>query len=254
MCRLLGAVTAEVATHFDVLQDAPRSLAALSPDHPHGWGLAVHDGRHGWDVHKGPACAQGDERFHAAARTVRGRMLVAHVRKRTVGPTSIENTHPFRRGRWIFAHNGTIQDVAHLTRRASGARLREVEGDTDSERFFAYLLTAVDRAGGTLGTRRAAAGAVDAAVKAAVAELTARPDFGAANFLLGDGEVLYAYRHGRTLHVLERRGAVMLASEQPGDEPWSEVEEGALLRIDAGAQPRVRWLSAPAREALARIA
>ena len=34
------------------------------------------------------------------------------------------------------------------------------------------------------------------------------------------------------------------------------VEEGALLRIDAGKQPRVRWLNAPAsrRERLAQSA
>jgi glutamine amidotransferase len=246
MCRLLGAVTAEVVAHDELLQDAPRSLAALSPDHPHGWGLAVHDGRRDWNVYKSPACAKADERFSTLARAARGRMLVAHVRKRTVGPTSLENTHPFRRGRWIFAHNGTIHDVEQMERRTSGPRRREIEGDTDSERLFAYLLTAVDRAGGTFGVRRAAPGAVDAALHAAVAELTARPDFGAANFLLGDGEVLYAHRFGRTLHVLARRDAVLLASEQPGDEPWQELEEGALIRIDAGAQPRLRRLSAPA--------
>jgi glutamine amidotransferase len=233
------------------LQESPRSLSALSPDHPHGWGLAVHDGRHGWDLHKGPLCAQVDPRYHAAAGAARGRMLVAHVRKRTVGPTSVENTHPFRRGRWVFAHNGTIPDVDALERRTSGARRGEVEGDTDSERLFAYLLTAIDRAGVAVSGRRAS-GAVDAAIGAAMDALVTRPDFGAANFLLGDGQTLYAYRHGRTLHVLERRGAVLLASEQPSDEPWREVPEGSLLRIDTGAQPLVRWLSAgPARRAAA---
>lgn len=256
MCRLLGAVSADVVDHCHALRSAPRSLAELSPDHPHGWGLAVHDGRGGWDVHKSPACAKHDDRFHAVAQDARGRMLVAHVRKRTVGPTSLSNTHPFRRGRWVFAHNGTIHDVDHLERRTSGARQREIEGDTDSERFLAYLLTAVDAAGGAEGVRRAAPGAIDAAIGAAMAELVTRPDFGAANFLLGDGDALYAYRHGRTLHVLERRGLVLLASEPPSDEAWQEVAEGTLLRIDSGKQPRVRWLNAPARqhEVLARSA
>lgn len=255
MCRLLGAVSAEVVDHHHALHRAPRSLAELSPDHPHGWGLAVHDGRHGWDVHKSPACAKDDDRFRALSHHARGRMLVAHVRKRTVGPTSLANTHPFRRGRWVFAHNGTIQDVDHLERRTSGVRRREIEGDTDSERFFAFLLTAVDAAGGTDGVRRAAPGAIDAAIGSAVADLCARPDFGAANFLLGDGDALYAFRHGRTLHLLERRGMVMLASEQPSDEPWQEIADGSLLRVDAGKQPRLRWLIEPARrETLARSA
>lgn len=256
MCRLLGAVSAEVVDHHHALRSAPRSLAELSPDHPHGWGLAVHDGRRGWDVHKSPACAKHDDRFHTLAHDARGRMLVAHVRKRTVGPTSLSNTHPFHRGRWVFAHNGTIHDLDHLDRRTSGARRAEIEGDTDSERFLAYLLTAIDAAGGSNGVHRAPPGAIDAAVGSAVDALVARPDFGAANFLLGDGEVLYACRNGRSLHLLEQRGLVMLASERPGDEPWPEIAEGSLLRIDAGKQPRVRWLKDPARrhEVLARSA
>lgn len=32
--------------------------------------------------------------------------VLAHVRRAAVGHTSIENTHPFQHGRWIFAHSG----------------------------------------------------------------------------------------------------------------------------------------------------
>jgi glutamine amidotransferase len=243
MCRLLGAVSAEIVDYRLCLQRAPRSLAALSPEHPHGWGLALHDGRGAWSLHRSVACATEDERFHALAAEARGRLLIAHVRKKTVGVSSLENTHPFRRGRWVFAHNGTIEDTSHLERRTSGARRREIEGQTDSERLFSYLLTAIDRAGATHGVARAKEGAVDAALGSATRALTARE--GAANFLLSDGQVLFAFRWGRTLHVLERGGerrtaAVVVASTPTTDEAWREVEEGTLLRIDGGGNPRMR--------------
>jgi predicted glutamine amidotransferase len=253
MCRLFGAVSSSATDYAFSLSEAPRSLAALSPEHPHGWGLAVHERGSGWFLHRNPVCAREDEAFRAAARAARGELLVAHVRKRTVGVSSVANTHPFRRGRWVFAHNGTVHDLAYLRRRTSEARQREIEGETDSERFFAFLLTAIDEAGGAWGVAAAGVGAVDEALAAALRAATARPNFGAANFLCSDGEVLYAFRFGRTLHVLERPEpvrhgdairppGVLVASEQATDEPWREVAERALLRVDPGNPPRLRVL------------
>jgi predicted glutamine amidotransferase len=237
MCRLLGVVSAEVMSHHLPLDAAPRSLAELSPDHPHGWGLAVSDGGRRWDVHRATGCAKDDARFHALAMEARGRLLVAHIRNRTVGLSSLENTHPFHRGRWVFAHNGTLPDTAPLEAHTSGARRRQIQGQTDSERLFAFLLTFLDRAG---------PGAADAALHEATRVLLSQP--GAANFLCSDGEVLYAFRYGRSLHLLQRSGgrrhaAVAVASERPTDEPWVEVAEGTLLRIDGGAAPRWREIA-----------
>ena len=40
MCRLLGIVSSERTSFHFSLQAAPRSLASLSSEHPHGWGIA----------------------------------------------------------------------------------------------------------------------------------------------------------------------------------------------------------------------
>jgi glutamine amidotransferase len=246
MCRLLGIVSAEVVSHRLPLDAAPRSLAELSPDHPHGWGLAVSDGHRRWDVYRATGCAKDDDRFHDLADRARGRLLVAHIRNRTIGLSTLENTHPFQRGRWVFAHNGTISDTAPLDRHTSAARRREIQGETDSERLFAFLLTALDQAGAAAGVSHGASGAADDALHRATLVLRAQP--GAANFLVSDGEVLYAFRYGRSLHLLQRSGgrrqaAVAVASERPTDEPWAEVAEGTLLRIDGGATPRWRAIA-----------
>src|SRR5262245_54639759 len=103
MCRLVGIVASE-STEFGLcLNTAERSLASLSREHPDGWGIAIHD--NDWRVHKGIQRAYEDRRFHEIAARSRGHVLVAHIRQKTVGPTSLENTHPFERDGWVFAHN-----------------------------------------------------------------------------------------------------------------------------------------------------
>jgi glutamine amidotransferase len=262
----LGVVSSETTDFRFTLHEAPRSLASLSAEHPDGWGLAVHRRERGWGVHKHAVRAGDCPHFRDLAASARGEVLVAHIRKRTVGPVGPANTHPFRRGRWVFAHNGTIADVAWFAARASAERLAEVEGETDSERFFAYLLTAIDE----VGDDRAR---LDAAIGARVERALSHPGLGAANFLLGDGTSLWALRAGRGLHLLTRvpgdevvpsrrshetaaelttpwtpqRHAVLLASEQLTDEPWGEVDEGTLLRVDVGPRPEAYVVRAPRR-------
>lgn len=257
MCRLVGVVASETTNFGFCLRDAPRSLSVLSPEHPDGWGIAVHDGER-WDVEKEPGCAREDAQFAAVSAAHRGRVLIAHVRKRTVGAIGRDNTHPFERGPWTFAHNGTIDDQDFLRAGTSSARLAEITGQTDSELFFAYLLTAMD----------ARPEAHDAALADALGALVARAGV-AANMLLCDGAVLYAHRFGRTLHTLRRqpgdavrtertstetlatletpwtarRSAVLIASERLSDEPWEEVPNGTLLRVDRSPLPLLRFVA-----------
>jgi glutamine amidotransferase len=267
MCRLLGIVASEPTEFRLALREAPRSLAALSREHRDGWGLAVWDDNRAWRVDKGIACAHEDERFHELAGR-RGELLVAHIRQRTVGCSSLENTHPFQSGRWVFAHNGTIKDIEFLRARTSAARKDCIQGQTDSELLFAYLLTQLDEAGVSDSTPDAV---TDGVVKSAVRDARSRGDFGSCNFLLSDSNATYANRFGRSLFLLERgpadavrasressegvvvqtpwsqrRHAVLVASERLTDEPWQELTEGMLLRIDRYPLPRWRLVDAVA--------
>src|SRR5207237_6676914 len=61
---------------------------------------------------------------------------------------AMENTHPFQRGRWLFAHNGTLP-VWEKARPALEAQIDPglragLEGETDSERCFLLFLTLLD--------------------------------------------------------------------------------------------------------------
>lgn len=241
MCRLLGVLANDTRDFGLCLQSAPRSLAALSIENPDGWGIAVWEPTTGWVLRKQPACAQRDVSFVEAATQSRGQALVAHVRQRTVGQATHDNTHPFQSGRWIFAHNGTIDEVDYLRSRVSPARRANLRGGTDSELLFAFLLTRLDA--DDLDDVPSN-GATDLAVADAVDELARHPSFGSYNFVLCDGETLYAQRRGRTLFVLERNEAgggttALVASEPATDEPWRSLAEGALVQCRR-ARP-MRW-------------
>ncbi|MDB4996964.1 MAG: Glutamine amidotransferase, class-II, partial [Myxococcaceae bacterium] len=257
---LLGIVASEKTAFRLVLRDAKRSLAALSREHPDGWGIAVHGGSgSGWTLDKGVACATDDDAFHRSALESHGQVLVSHVRKKTVGATSEDNTHPFQSGRWVFAHNGTVTATDDLRAATSPERLSAVRGSTDSELLFAYMLTHLDEKGlvdAPADTR------TNDALAARVRGLYGRAGYGSLNFLLSNGDTTFAHRLGRTLFLLERgphdavvkrrssedgtaiettwsqrRRAVFVASERLTDEPWTEVPEHTLLRIDRLPQP-----------------
>jgi glutamine amidotransferase len=165
----------------------------------------------------------------------------------------------------MFAHNGTIKDLNFVRERASEHRRAQVRGQTDSELFFAYLLTRLDETGVTDAD---ASPATDAAIRTATRDARAHANIGAFNFLLSSGATMYAHRFGRTLSLLERsphdevrpsrrsqdgtivetpwsqrRHAIFVASEHLTNEPWQNIDEGMLLRVDRLPVPHWRLIA-----------
>lgn len=150
MCRLY-AMHANEPTRVECgLVKAQNALMAQSQNdmfgysHGHGWGVADYDDglplveRQTWAAFHG-------EHFAKKAAKIYARTVVAHVRRATVGGTSLENTHPFHHGKWIFAHNGTVPEF-DLVRplildRIDPLHRVEIMGTTDSEHVFRYLLS-----------------------------------------------------------------------------------------------------------------
>ncbi|HWD64660.1 MAG TPA: class II glutamine amidotransferase, partial [Solirubrobacteraceae bacterium] len=137
-----------ITATFWLLQ-APNSLAEQSHREPDGTGLGTYteDGRP--VVSKQPVAAYADREFATKAQEVRSRTFVAHIRYASNGAVELKNTHPFEQEGRLFAHNGVIGDVDRLDAELGDARSL-VQGDTDSERFFA-LITRETQASGDLG-------------------------------------------------------------------------------------------------------
>lgn len=117
----------------------------------HGGGTGPH--RDGWGVGyvrendaivvREPAAANTSEWLaFVQHEDPKSHIVVAHVRRATLGPRLVRNTQPFARelaGRMhLFAHNGMVHEIATIPRFAT-RRFRPI-GDTDSEHAFCALL------------------------------------------------------------------------------------------------------------------
>jgi glutamine amidotransferase len=219
MCRIFGCVAREpISVRHDLLE-ADNPLIHQSEQHDSGWGMAVYKKAEGEE----PRCMRFPEPAHqndefAEATSLMGRMFNVHVRRATVGGLSPENTHPFCLGPYSFCHNGTIIRPQKLLEPG----VRKPVGETDSEHFFNYLIRDFDPEHPRRCLRKTIRGVIE------------RSPFSGLNFLLSDGEKLYAYKLGIfELHWTARHGCLVVASEQmTRHETWHKVQEDVLVILD----------------------
>ncbi|MGB0641148.1 MAG: class II glutamine amidotransferase, partial [Myxococcota bacterium] len=129
---------------------AENALARQAEAHRDGWGIGYFMGNEAY-ILKSEAGAADDERFDRISRRLESHTFVVHVRRATVGQIDYLNSHPFRHGNWVFAHNGTIYGFEQIRERVlqhiRDDLRRLVFGSTDSEHLFYFLVSALDRAG-----------------------------------------------------------------------------------------------------------
>jgi glutamine amidotransferase len=256
MCRFF-AVRANRPTRLTAsVVTAPHALRRQSCGdrrgicHDSGWGIAAFKDGEPWRV-RSPRAAAADPRFEEVAHGVTATAALAHVRLASSGERSERNCHPFTDGRWLFAHNGTLfgfgTDPDRLRRLLPPHRLRMIDGDTDSEHAFQFLLTRLE-------PTDADPEQIGRVVAETIGTLeTLYPGAGdertQLNFVLTDGQILVASRVRHTLFRLERRDvpeipdgdrpaetgpgyyAVAIASEPTTDEPWVEVPDRSVVVV-----------------------
>jgi predicted glutamine amidotransferase len=210
-------------------------------------------------VYKGTHPAWNDENLREVAAQIRTSLLFAHVRASSGTPIQRSNCHPFRYGRWLWMHNGSLAGFQEVKRDLQMAvdpsMYRLIEGSTDTETLFFLALTfgltddppaAVARAVGLVedvGRRHG----VEYPVHMTVAT--------------SDGDSIWVFRYSSEkstsslyfsndvsqvrelypdLEVLERLGGDtrFIVSEPLRDLPgaWTEVPEGSWARVRRGSQ------------------
>lgn len=156
MCRLLGYVSSE-KTSFDLIvgEDFPE-FVALSSVHCDGWGIAtINQDEHAAHLARAPETASNSQSFVDALADVDADGALLHLRWATKGlPVSEDNTHPFVYKDFSFVHNGAIFPPEALDRHISPKFAKLVQGETDSERYFYFLLTMIDKHGFVEGVKR----------------------------------------------------------------------------------------------------
>lgn len=149
MCRLLGFVSSRAVSVHDVLgEEGLEAFTALTAVHGDGWGMAWHDGIESVHATASPRSAVLDQRYSDLTREVRTRAGLLHLRWATGGlPVSPENTHPFVEDGHAFGHNGHVAPLDRLERLLSPDSRDRLRGDTDSERYFRFVLQCIEAQG-----------------------------------------------------------------------------------------------------------
>ncbi|MDL2076227.1 class II glutamine amidotransferase [Streptomyces sp. GXMU-J15] len=213
--------------------------------------------------------AWNNRNLREVAGHVRSPLFFAHIRASTGTAVQQTNCHPFRHGRWMWMHNGAIEDF-HLMRRelamlVDPALYSAIEGSTDSETMFYLALT--------LGLDKDPPGAVARMV--GVVERSGR-NHGVRHpmqmtIAVSNGERLWAFRYStegasRSLFYSTRVDALrklhpdigflrevsddtrLIVSEPLGDLPgaWHEVPESTYGVVHAGADEMHPFTPEPA--------
>ncbi len=184
------------------------------------------------------------------AETIHSRIVLFHARRGTVGDAEVINTHPFTHGRFMFIHGGTLKDWRAVEEALLPQWRERLQGETDSERLFFFILQNLQ-------------GEVLSSLKQAVDKVKEITEYDYLNFILSDGEALYAFSSGeRPLHfwkgrveeelccsslveniAVRSRGlvgkeAVVVSGQRFQMEGWKTLS-GAFLKVDPSLQVEV---------------
>ncbi len=249
-CRFWSATSEQLPDEVarQHLLTLPFSMLKLSAANPDGWALAFWPELGGEpDLRRGALQADQDSLFTTSAeRLCNSEPMIAmgHIRNCSSGLCDIPNPHLFRRqmdGRtWLFGHNGDIAkellldliepDFLAANPPAVGGNQEEW---VDSELFFIYLLQCFAQENWQ----------VKPGLGKAVGWLRARipGDQEYLNFVLSDGENLWAYREGPSAFRLHREESVThftaIASRYPGESmgSWIPMLNGELVTVGPGS-------------------
>lgn len=195
MCQLLGMncnTPAAISFSFEGFS----ARGGRTDEHKDGWGIAFY---------RGAGCQLFTDHLPSIhspiaelikRNPIKSKNIIAHIRKATQGPIVLENSHPFMREQWgqywTFAHNGDLKNFAP-----------ELEGqfypvgETDSERAFCYMMNSL-RARFPGATRTPQLSDLFDAVAELAQEIST---YGAFNFMLSNGDVLFAHCSTNLHHV-----------------------------------------------------
>jgi glutamine amidotransferase len=147
MCRWLAYAGAPILleevlfkTDHSLIDQSLRALDPLSTTNGDGFGIGWYGNRDVPGVYKDIRPAWNDANLQALAAQIESSMFMAHVRATTGTPVQRTNCHPFNHGKWLFLHNGLINDYEKLRRDLAFAIAPElfplIQGTTDSEVMF----------------------------------------------------------------------------------------------------------------------
>jgi glutamine amidotransferase len=269
MCRLLGLISSRKRSAFGPLVETDKSVWRQSFAQPRqkqldGWGMGWYPGPLPRVFKSKGPLPHEKARLQRIAGRAQGHVALFHLRRASNprGLSSsrlrgVRNTQPFREGRWMFAHNGSIPFPDQTARRL-GPFQKKVKGLNDSEVLFWLILREIQRTGSVPSALKQAR-RILRRVFAGEAPGKGRTPHRGLNILLSDGNRLWAYAEAPAgfsskagglcsprwpyfqMAFLPSDDHVWVASEPLWSGPaWRRLRSGELLEIRR-REDRVVW-------------
>lgn len=228
-----------------------------------GWGVAWYESTDVRLIKDAGAADASDWLRFVGQLELRSNVVMAHIRKATMGAPTYRNAQPFVRelaGRMhSFAHNGWLSGIVEASAFRS-FRFNPV-GETDSEHAFCALLERLQ----TIWTRPGNIPSLELRLNVVAAFAAELRRLGPANFLYSDGDALFAHGDRRKSSVTGKvaspglvflqhkcsparasitadgvsvigtdQDIILVASFPLTAEPWQEMAIGDVVAIQAG--------------------
>ncbi|MFT5132637.1 MAG: glutamine amidotransferase [Gammaproteobacteria bacterium] len=248
MCRLAAYIGPDLFLNR-LLEENPNSLVKQSwaSEELRGTTLNADGFGFGWHLEDGNAAIYtsilpiwSDTNLTGLGQTLHSPHWLAYVRSATPGQAVNQaNTQPFKHDKFLFLHNGRIENFntgprTSLHRHLSAEIASEIEGNTDSEYLFALFKQHLSSG---CSIQEAIIGACED-IEVMMSDTPAL-----LNLLISDGDSIYACRHAingghcPSLYYTESHphfpDAVVIASEPFSlAAHWQAIKEHSLLRIN----------------------
>lgn len=227
MCELFGISSAKKVKCNDVL----RTFFSHGVDNPDGWGLAAFYGN-AVSLEKEPTSSMDSIYLkNRLTDDIVEAVLLAHIRKASVGSLEYKNSHPFALRDnfdrlWTLTHNGTIFEGPVLEPYVSLQK-----GNTDSERILYYLVDQVnarqkEKRGELLEEERFSV------VDEVIHTITPKNKV---NLMIYDGDLFYIHtNHKDSLHFCQKEKMLLVSTKPLNQDQWEEVPMNTLLAYRSG--------------------
>ena len=235
MCRLLGYSATTPTTFDQVVGKNFDQFVNLSKDHCDGWGIATAT-NNSTELYKEPLAANKSGQFKEQLLSHKSNAALLHLRWATEGmPVNENNTHPFTYQDITFIHNGSITPSNVLDPLIDKKYLQLAKGTTDSERYFLYLLTQIEKHGFIEGIKTGLTNIKNNCTFSSINMMMINTKYFVTACIYNQDKIPDKFKDSPDYYHLKYKnqdGQIITASSGWDQEGWQEIPNGSVLVVE----------------------